>query len=110
METTRQLKIARLIQKDLGDILLLESRNLFGGSMITVTKVRVSKDLAVARVYVSLFATADKPKLLEAINKHNKEIRHKLALRIGQQVRIIPGLEFFLDDSLDYIDHIEELL
>jgi ribosome-binding factor A len=78
--------------------------------MITVTKVHVTKDLSIARIYVSLFAIKDKNKLLDKICLQSREIRKKLAVRIKNQVRIMPELEFFLDDSLDYIEKIEELL
>jgi len=110
MESTRQNKVSRLLQKDLGDIFQRESRNLFRGAMITVTKVNVTKDLAIAKVYLSLFATKDKEDLIESIKVHSKEIRYKLAQRIGKQVRAIPELQFYIDDSLDYIENIETLL
>ncbi len=110
MESTRQNKISRLIQKDLGVIFQQESRNLFHGAMITVTKVHVAKDLSIAKIYLSLFATKDKDALLEKIRKETKEIRHLLGARVHNQLRIIPELQFFLDDSLDYIENIENLL
>ncbi len=110
MDTQRQLKVARLLQRDLGEIFQRESRGKFGGAMITVTKVNITKDMSIARVYVSLFATKDKEELLEAIRKHKVEIRFQLGKRIKDQVRQIPELEFFLDDSLDYIESIEKLL
>lgn len=87
-----------------------ESRNLFQGAMITVTKVHVAKDLAIAKIYLSLFATKDKNALLEKVRKETKEIRHLLGARVHNQLRIIPELQFFLDDSLDYIENIENLL
>ncbi|MCD4790711.1 MAG: 30S ribosome-binding factor RbfA [Bacteroidales bacterium] len=110
MESTRQNKVSRLLQKDLGDIFQRESRNLFRGAMITVTKVNVTKDLAIAKVYLSLFATKDKEDLIKSIKMHSKEIRYKLGQRIGKQVRAIPELQFYIDDSLDYIENIEKLL
>jgi len=110
METTRQQKIARLIQKDLGMIFQQESRNLFGGVMITVTKVNIAKDLSIARTYLSLFGTKDKEALLENIRLHTKAIRRELGIRVHNQLRIIPELHFFLDDSLDYIENIDHLL
>lgn len=110
MESTRQLKISRLLQKDLGEIFQRESRNLAQGAMITVTKVHVTPDLAVAKVYLSLFATEDKGSMLKHIQKHGKDIRYNLGKRIGKQVRVVPELIFYLDDSLDYIDNIERLL
>ena len=78
--------------------------------MITVTKVHVTRDLSVAKVYLSLFATDDKEKLMENIRHHIKDIRYKLGQRIGRQVRAVPELHFYLDDSLDYIENLEKLL
>jgi len=75
-----------------------------------VTKVNVTSDLSIARVYVSLFTTKDKNEILKLVKLHSKEIRFKLGQRIGRQVRVIPELQFYLDDSLDYIENIEKLL
>ncbi|MEO6904115.1 MAG: 30S ribosome-binding factor RbfA [Bacteroidia bacterium] len=110
MDSTRQLKVSRLIQKELGEIFQRETRLLFGNALITVTQVRVSPDLSIAKVYVSLFNTPDNAALLKLIQEHTKEIRTKLAVRIKKQVRIIPNLVFFHDDSLDYALRIDELL
>lgn len=110
METTRQNKISRLLQKDLSDIFQRESKAAFGGAMITVTKVHVTSDLSMAKIYLSLFATGDKEELLNQIRVHTKEIRYKLGRKIGHQVRVVPDLHFFVDDSLDYIERIEKLL
>ena len=110
MESTRQQKISRLIQKDLGAIFQEQSRKHFGGALITVTKVGVTKDLSVAKIYLSLFVTKDKEALLEAIRTRTREVRHELGIRVRNQLRVIPDLQFFLDDSLDYIDNIDHLL
>ncbi len=110
MDSTRQLKVSRLIQKELGDIFQRETRILFGKALITVTQVRVSPDLSVAKVYVSLFNVPDTKVLLKLIQEHTKDIRTKLSDRIKKQVRIIPNLVFYLDDSLDYAMRIDELL
>lgn len=110
MESTRQNKISRLLQKDLGEIFRKETPNWFANAMITVTKVNVTKDLSIANVYLSLFATADKKGLLDQIRHRGSEIRFRLGKQIGKQVRIIPELQFFIDDSLDYIERIENLL
>lgn len=99
-----------MLQKDLSDIFQREGKNFFGHAMITVTKVHVTSDLSIARVYLSLFATKDKNELLKLVKLHTKEIRFKLGQRIGRQVRAIPDLQFYLDDSLDYIEKIEKLL
>ncbi len=84
--------------------------HLRGHSMITVTKVNVTSDLSLARVHLSLFATTDKQTLFEKILENKKEIRHILAGRVGKQLRIVPNLEFYIDDALDYIEHIDKLL
>lgn len=78
--------------------------------MITVTKVNVTRDLSIAKVYLSLFSTGEKDQLLEDIRRRTGEIRYALGKKIGKQVRIIPEINFFLDDSLDYIENIEKLL
>lgn len=109
MESKRQEKISKLIQKDLGIILQQKSVKL-GNPMITVTKVHVTSDLSLARVFLSLFATSDKQKTLENIQQHTKEIRFELGTKVKNQLRKIPELQFFLDDSLDQIERIDELL
>jgi ribosome-binding factor A len=110
METKRQNKISKLLQKDIGDIFQKEVRSLFGNTMISVTKVYVTSDLSIAKVYVSLFATEDKEELLKNIIRHTRDIRHALGRRIKNQLRQVPELQFYLDDSLDYIENIENLL
>ena len=110
METKRQLKVSRLLQRDLAQIFQLESRNVFGGAMITVTKVNITKDLATAKVFLSLFGMKDKEALTKKIKQRTKDIRRKLGYNIKNQLRVVPELEFFEDDSLDYIENIERLL
>ncbi len=110
METIRQERINKILQKDLGEIFQLELRHVTIGSMVTVTKVKVTPDLSVAKIYLSLFATKDKDELLKNIRKHTKEIRGKLGNRVKNQLRIVPNLSFYIDDSLDYIENIDNLL
>ena len=110
MESTRQQKISRLIQKDLGEIFRLFARNNFPGFLITVTKVYITPDLSQAKVYLSLFGQGSREGVFGNINQHKKEIRHQLALRVGKQMRVFPELLFFIDDSLDYIENIDNLL
>ena len=110
MESKRQQRISRLLQKDLGEIFQHEVRNLSKGAMITVTKVNVTSDLAISRVYLSIFGTEEKLALLEKIRDHKNEIKYKLGNRIRHQLRVVPDLEFYEDDSLDYIDNIDRLL
>ncbi len=110
MESIRQNKISRLIQKEMGEMFQQELAGIRGHSMITVTHVGVTRDLSLARVHLSLFATPDKNALFQKVLDNKKEIRHILAGRVKQQLRVIPELEFFIDDALDYIEHIDELL
>ena len=99
-----------MLQKDLGEIFQLDMRHVSLGAMITVTKVKVTPDLALAKVYLSLFASKDKDALLKSIRSHTKEIRGKLGNRIKNQLRVVPNLNLYLDDSLDYIENIDSLL
>ena len=109
METTRQQKIARLLQKELGEIFLLYAKKM-QGTLITVTGVRISPDLSVARAHLSIFP-ADKVKsVLEQVNTDTKSIRYDLGKRVRHQLRIIPELYFHIDDSLDYLENIDNLL
>jgi len=110
MESTRQEKIEKLIQKDIGEIFQQKEILFVPGAMITVTKVRVSKDLSVAKIFLSIFAAKDKEEALALIKSKTKEVRYKLGNRIRHQLRIVPELIFYLDDSLDYIEKIENAL
>ena len=112
MQSTRQNKICRLIQQDMGDIFLRETKSVFGPSLITVTQVRITPDLSIARIYVSLMMIGGgtKEALLALIRENTADLRRRLGMREGKQLRIIPHLEFYLDDSLDYIENIERLL
>jgi len=110
MESTRQKKVSRQLLKDLSEIFQLYGRNLIGTSFVSVTVVRVSADLSVARVYISLFGTDDKEKVMDRMNNQAYAIRKKLGERIRNQMRKVPELKFFLDDSVDYSQQIEDLL
>ncbi|MGL5890357.1 MAG: 30S ribosome-binding factor RbfA [Bacteroidia bacterium] len=110
MDSTRQQKFSRLIQKEMADIFQKDTRSTFGPVMITVTMVRVSPDLGVAKIYVSLFPVKDKEQMLQLIKDHAHELRRNLGTRIRHQARVIPELIFYLDDSLDYAERIDELL
>ena len=109
METTRQQKIARLLQKDLSEILRQETAKTHG-VIISVTAVRVSPDLSVARAYLSIFPPAQVQGILENLTRNAKTIRYELAQRVRFQLRKCPELAFYLDDSLDYIENIDNLL
>ncbi|HKJ41052.1 MAG TPA: 30S ribosome-binding factor RbfA [Sunxiuqinia sp.] len=110
MESTRQQKISRLLQKELAEIFQKESRTMFMGKMISVTVVRVTPDLALARSYLSIFPSDNTPEVLKQIRIANPKIRGLLGRKVGKQLRVIPELEFYIDDSLDYIDNIDRLL
>ncbi len=110
MESTRQQKINRLLQKDLADIFQKESQTMFRGKMISVTVVRVTPDLALARVYLSIFPSDNAKEILKEIRIVNPKIRGILGRKVGKQLRVVPELEFYIDDSLDYIDNIDRLL
>lgn len=108
--STRQNKISRLVQREMAEILLQLNKSKYQGKLITVTIVRVTKDMGIARVYLSIFPSEYSKEILDEIKLRSKAIRGELGHRIGKSVRIIPELEFYIDDSLDYIDHIDELL
>jgi ribosome-binding factor A len=110
MESTRQKKVSRQVLKDLSEIFQLEGRDIIGTSFVSVTVVRVSPDLSVARVYVSVFGIEDKEGLLDKINSKGNVFRKKLGIRVKNQMRKVPELKFFLDDSVDYSEQIEDLL
>jgi ribosome-binding factor A len=110
METTRQQKINRLIQKELSDIFLLQTKAMQSGVLVSVSTVRVSPDLSVAKAYLSIFPSSRSKELLDNIKSNTKSIRYDLGQRVGKQLRIIPELVFFADDSLDYLENIDRLL
>lgn len=109
METTRQNKIARLIQKELSDIFQRQTSQM-RGVLVSVSACRISPDLSVCRVYLSVFPSERAEELVGNINTNQKQVRYELGRRVGHQLRIIPELKFFVDDSLDYAEHIESLL
>lgn len=110
MESLRQQKVNKLLAKELAEIFRSESRSLFGGGFITVTTVRVSPDLSSAKVYLSIMGNKDKKAIFKLIQDQTKVIRKTLGLIVGKQLRIVPELMFYIDDSLDYAMKIEELL
>ncbi len=110
METNRQKKIAGVIQKDLVDILQSAARDGMKGVVISVTKVNVTSDLGQAKAYLSIFPSDKKDEILEGIIANTSMIRHALAIRTKNQLRRMPVLSFFVDDSLDYIENIEASL
>lgn len=110
MENTRQQKISRQIQKDLGGIFIREAAPLMKGAMVTVTSVRISPDLSYARVYLSVFPFEKHAEVMASLEANNWFVRKTLGTKIRNQMRIVPELAFFLDDSFEYIDKIDSLL
>ena len=109
MQETRQNKVARLLQKELAQIFQEQTRAMHG-MMVSVTRTKVSPDLSICTAYLSVFPSEKAEETVQHVNENMKTVRFELGKRIGKQVRIIPELRFFLDDSLDYIDRIDELL
>lgn len=109
MESTRQAKIARLIQKELSEILRQQTAKT-NGILVSVSAVRVSPDLSIARAYLSIFPSDKAKDILENINRSARTIRYELGQKVRFQLRKIPELAFHLDDSLDYIENIDHLL
>jgi ribosome-binding factor A len=109
MQETRQNKISRLIQKELSQIFEEQTRQMHG-VLVSVTNARISPDMSVCRAYISVFPSEKSDEILNNINENQKTVRFELGKRVGKQLRIIPELKFFLDDSLDYIDNIDKLL
>jgi len=109
MDTNRQQKVNRLIQKELSEIFLLDTKKM-QGVLISVTNVRVSPDLGIAHAYLSVFPSEKAGELVRNINENVKTVRYDLGKRLRNQLRVIPELTFHLDDSLDYIENIDRLL
>ena len=109
LETTRQNKIARLIQKELSDIFQKQT-SAMRGVLVSVSACRISPDLSVCRAYLSVFPSEKAEEIVQNINTNQRQVRYELGTRVGKQLRIIPELKFFVDDSLDYVEHIDELL
>jgi len=109
MEVKRLSKIERLLQKELGDLFQRQTQGM-NGTLISVSAVRVSPDLGIAKVYLSIFPSEKGKELIETIEHNKRTIRYDLGQRVRLQLRKIPELSFYLDDSLDYIDNIDGLL
>ena len=112
METlsTRQLKVGRELQKDLAEIIRSKGMAAFSGAMVTVSEVRVSPDLSLAKVYVSIFPSAKAEEVMGILKDNVRTYRGELGRQVAKQLRIVPELVFYLDSSLDYAEHIDELL
>lgn len=110
METVRQQKIAQQLHKDLGEIFIKECKEMLRGALTTVTAVRITPDLSIARVYVSVFPWDKHEAVMQVLEQNNRFIRGVLGNRVRNQLRIVPELQFMIDDSLEYIQNIEGLL
>ena len=109
MQETRQNKVARLFQKELSLIFQSQTRAMHG-TMVSVTRCKVSPDLGICTAYLSVFHSDKGEEILANIRANDKNVRYELGKKIGKQVRIVPELRFFIDDSLDYLERIDELL
>jgi len=109
MESKRQQKYSKLIQKEIGEIFQKEAKHLLGNSFVTVSRVMVSPDLGLARVYLSFLLEKDKP-VFDKINDKKSELRKHLGNRIGKSVRIIPEIALFMDDSASYAQHMDKVI
>lgn len=110
METTRQQKFSRLIQKELSNLFLRDGAAFYGKTFVTITQVKSTPDLGLSRIHLSLLGTKEPNQVIEKMNEMAKEIRGRLGAVIKNQVRHIPALEFFLDESMEYAENIERLL
>ena len=108
--STRQLKVGREIQKDLAEIIRGKGMAAFGGAMVTVSEVRMSPDLSVAKVFVSIFPSDRQESVMAILGENVRQIRGELGRVVAKQFRIVPELVFCLDTTLDYASHIDELL
>lgn len=108
--STRQLKVGREIQKHLAEMIRSKGMATFGGALVTVSEVRVSPDLSVAKVFVSIFPSDRQAAVMQWLEENNKALRGELGHVVAKQFRIVPELAFLLDNTLDYAEHLEELL
>lgn len=110
MESIRQQKVQTLILRELGEYIRQKNNEWCHGMLLTVTKVKVSRDFSYAKIYISIFGQSDHNVTLDVIKSHSKEIRYYLGNKTSNQLRIVPELTFIEDDSLDYIENIDRLL
>ncbi|MGD0583718.1 MAG: 30S ribosome-binding factor RbfA [Bacteroidales bacterium] len=110
MESTRQKKVSRLIQKEMAELLIRKNNEIAPGKLVSVTIVRVSPDLSFAKVFLSIFPSVNQAEILNTIKEHASKLRFELGQKVRTQLRIVPEIAFYIDDSLDYIDKIDKLL
>ena len=108
--STRQLKVARELQRDLAEIIRSKGMAVWGGAMVTVSEVRISPDLSQAKVFVSIFPSDKQDATMALLEENKRAVRGELGRKVGSQLRIVPELDFYLDTTLDYAAHIDELL
>ena len=109
-ESTRQQKFSRLIQRDLGTIFQKDKMGIFSNTFVTVADVKMSPDLGIAKIYLSMLLVKDTRSMLEAVNKHKSEIRRELGMLIGKQVRKIPELVFYVDEVEENASRIDQII
>ena len=109
-ESTRQQKIGKQLQRDLAEIIRSKGMAVFGGAMVTVSEVRVSPDLSFAKVFVSIFPSSKGDAAMETLQNSVKQIRGELGRLVAKQFRIVPEIAFYRDSTLDYVEHIDDLL
>ena len=109
-ETTRQLQVTKEIQKVMAESIRSKGMAAFGGALVSVSGVKISPDLSVAKIYVSIFPSDKAEAVMEVLQENCKALRGELGHKMGKQLRIVPEIAFLLDSSLDYVEHIEELL
>ena len=110
IESTRQLKVAKEIQKVMAEVIRSKGMTAFGGALVSVSGVKVSPDLSIAKIYVSVFPSEKAEAVMAVLDENARALRGELGSKVGKQLRITPEIAFYLDSSLDYVEHIEELL
>ena len=110
VESTRQLKVAKEIQKVMAEVIRSKGMAAFGGALVSVSGVKISPDLSIAKIYVSVFPSEKAEAVMETLQENSKAFRGELGHKMAKQLRIVPEIAFYLDSSLDYVEHIEELL
>ena len=110
IESTRQQKVAKEIQKVMAEIIRSKGMAAFGGALVSVSGVKISPDLSIAKIYVSIFPSDKAEAVMGVLDENGRALRGELGSKVGKQLRIVPEIAFYLDSSLDYVEHIEELL
>lgn len=109
-ESTRQLKVSKELQRDIAEIIRSKGMAMFDGALVSVSGVKISPDLSVAKIYVSIFPSEKAEKVMGILDENARALRGELGNRVAKQLRIVPEITFFRDDTLDYVERIEELL